>query len=171
MRVWRHQFNSVARILISWIVAVGPKLRKFGEYECLKRDNWETDAKHQGTRSMRAHWTKIVQNSLASNNFAQLCTLGYSRDIGICKPMNLVHVFMSQKMKKLNEEESQPFGPSCPGDSLYTSGIYSSILHGYSHHQRLFCFSGKCYFIVSLIMYCIRTCFLVHELMKACRCQ
>ena len=27
-------------------------------------------------------------------------------------------LFMSQKLKKLNEEESQPFGPSCPGDSV-----------------------------------------------------
>ena len=28
------------------------------------------------------------------------------------------HVFMSQKLKKLKEEESQPFGPSCAADSL-----------------------------------------------------
>ena len=29
------------------------------------------------------------------------------------------HVFMSQKLKSLKEEESQPFGPSCAADSLY----------------------------------------------------
>ena len=28
------------------------------------------------------------------------------------------HFFMSQKLKKLKEEESQPFGPSCAAGSL-----------------------------------------------------
>ena len=41
--------------------------------------------------------------------------------------LEIHHVFMSQKLKKLKEEESWPFGPSCAANS----GIYSSILHAF----------------------------------------
>ena len=67
------------------------------------------------------------------------------------------HVFMSQKLKKLKEEDSQPFGPSCAADSLTVVSTppssmlflnnYLSNVETVEHRWAL----GKC---LSLINFC-----------------